>query len=1622
MRRNFFFISVLFLFLVLSGSLHALDPTFMRNGEVYLTITGAPSGSGIIDGVYRMNDPEGALKGKYPKHLFKEDLIQNFAVDITREVFTISDPVKSTIGSNYMLKRQVLDNSVGLGPSSYETRANVASTFPLTYVVTERPTKFSHNITNDQADWGAHRYIHHDNRTAYGGAGTGTNIYRTNTNPGTTGQNLREVRGCSAWGRHPWGTFKALQGKETSPPDNPLEYLPVYANQALVLPYYPEKKWYEIPNGAWFNSWRCKFGDGAGPTGINGSPFPGRALYYYQCYRDYVTGTQFDWRVVRHRATNAAVDNYSRYPQTPFATTYKTSIQRGVIAACLDGCGGSRATPTTTEASDMIFHPAFMPYSNNGNPAVTVYSYTRTEGTGNFNLNRESGARNYSFVTFGNGAGMGKNDTRWIGVSKGETEANGKERDYVYYLGTSQIQNWIPTIKNQNITAVSVSNQWNEKGGIIFAFDRTSNQIIKFTLKTSNSNTPGVVDNYTTIDVSNLMNRLGANSSIDDIAADGFGNLYVSMTYPSKSASYNAPKALKYNFNDAISMTVSKGTGDAKHDVYNFRYKVDFRKSVWKISSVGQPLEEVGAAEIARVFYRKDVYVDKSKADQMPTPAQVPGNINALVSGVLDSQSDYTVEATPAITGESKLAIINAPTPPEVLSLGDGKSYLDIIGAYHEYPKPDKLNFSTAQNAFSRVNSKNLNLSTLYFFMVENYPIPEAIQDPKVSPDYDGDGRRSGFLSSIINADPSAGNIRYYWNLWMVKDHRGKPVIPPLATNLEGEVGSEYTVFYSPIPAGYVLTCKVSYDWYDYNTVKFGQTINQWKNDPKSSHKRTDWAVPSSTSVNAAGVPIANNATSTVSLILNDIFKDYVPTDSGDPAKSSAINTIASSILSDTHAHYLAFESVIATGSLPPPPPPSEEVARIQRCNPGGNVATPANWNPRSGMNPTAGYHGIDAQYDYYWRIDIASQSIFYNGVDRPNPVTGVTYSYITGNDYNYIANKLMDNDPKNTYYVNGKSDFQFRKNGDDLRWDRKLPELEATLEYPTLDKNGNKITTVLPLTEVEVKDGVEGGKKFKYIVLPAGLLPPTDPYVGTLRFKLNRMFEYGMFIFDDKGNQLMKNPIWLPKMLTIIGDTSVMVMDSKAPQVVFSDTTPNQLYGITGEPLVSAGKSQNQTSIRFTITDNNPWESRTSLSSHKDFEASNINYNKIRLDNITKETSANNLRPVFSNSNRYVRVYYDIPDADAKGQATSTYVPSWTGTATAESIMLRDAELKEDDKAYNKLFTKLNLELPFNRFVKEGNNFKAITIPTNYANNTPGYVPSNFHIAVCDSSGNSVPVRPFNVVIHIKDNILPLPFGEIRESKNSYVTYIPAPKSDMSGDSDKRVATDWYASLQKEARTAGLKFDNNAEWQGHAATGKVGDFGGKSFYALPYLNSSNNIISLATTPFSTSVTGLISKLSPGNIEVEDNVDIIIKSGATDNAGQAMSKLSFRYYDIGGREIVRTLDYPATWGDPGISYGSQAATTQSARIIFRESGKIVLADGNTADGPKFPLGIPIIIEARDDARDWDSYEKAKHEANKFEWGTLTNGPAAPNIRTFRTTLPVYGTTFEIRTIDRYQRR
>lgn len=1543
-----------------------LKAEYMRNGEVYLYIgkDSAPHARGM----WRLNDPEGIqLAGQYFPQILPNignSVLRDFTVDINRNVYTLSDPDQSTIGDNFMIKRQVLDSSGG--------------------------------ITTLNADRGCHAYIHYDHRNKYtniGVHGAATTIYRT----GPADNSLRPVR--NNWGGS-WSYFKARQGQATTAPASPNDYLPKGYNSTLTLKYYPGKKWYIIPNGAWYSSWKHRKGCG----------------WYYQVFADRVSGTQYDWRLISWQPKNIRASSYSSNPQGPFATTYDMVVKRATLAGCLDGCGGSSGSGGV-EMGEMIFSAAFMPFADNaGNPKVRTYAYSRAVGSPNYDISASAGAN--SFTAIGNPVGIGSaNDTEWIGVSM-----QNRNKDFLYYMGNSVFRRWLNN-SSLDIKAVTVSNQWNQEGGIIFGFDASNNSIRRVRVDASEN----VV--FETIILSeDILGNINADlkSQIDDIAADGFGNLFLSLTYPSSNPHFDVPKAFGWTNNRAVSFVLESTSEGKGYGKLHFP-DVVYRKSVWCLSSVGRPPEEMGSVEIARRAYVKDLAMPTAGWDELSAIGPLPADIDPIIASWTSADAGSFVsyfQGSPINlkgAGSSKLAVINAPTPPQVLSLNNKKSYLDIIGPYPDrnppIPVPDITNRSTNQDDpnFPRGSSSNLDLGKLYFYMVENYPIPEAPQDPNVDSDYDGDGRSGGFISTIVNTDPEIANprIRYVWNTWLVRDQHGEPVIPPIPSNTTDSVSTYFTAFYAPIAGKYIITCKVEYDWYDYDQMAFGTTIDDWKANPVVIKES---ALPSAATLDASGNPKAEWATNRIKTIVADFFSDFNTTGhpNYDPAKYSTIMKSMTDNIVDGFDFY-AMEPVVATGSVPELKNVFE-IARIQRCNP-GNANVPAldsHWEPKgSNINPSDGYHGLRAGSPYRWRIDIASQAIFFDELSNtpglPSYSSNPNHTLYTY--YNFLAQKLED--PKQPdYYVGGNKDFRFNRTGEDIKWQANSQvTINAYIEYPMPDKNGN-VTYIrydVPNTDVKIETtNLPTGKaKFAYVTLPGDALPPTDPFVATLSIEISRGFNYDMYLYGKDGNLMMSRPIPLPKFLTVTGQASIMVIDTETPKIVFNRTSPNQIYGNTGEDVLP-GINSNPSHLELTIMDNNPWEGLPVASHHK-YKITNVKDNKTVTANLEKAgASAHNLKPVFNNATRFVEISYETALINAKRNITlsqSDYAPGWGRKESDLLTYLSKSEtLKGLDSpaisyvadANERIFTSsFHFKQPIDKL---GPAATSMRLPINYANNTPGYRPYKFFIEAMDSSGNHLEQKELNLVLHVRDVLPPNPYGIVREFKAN--TFARFPNLNVVA-SDTVDDNDWINNYINKTTFPGGFVDTRSQWAANSL-GVIANTGGFVLTSLPRV--SDNIGALRANTFNPEI---VRTVTPGHIIVEDNVEVLLSAGASDNAGQAFASMTYRLFDLTGTEVPRAVGTTNTWNSPGVSSNDVFSTRIDSRAIFRESTDIT-----------FPISVPIEISAQDNALTWDNYDNYSHTETSFTWGTLKKGTSAPNSRTFKTTLPVYGSELHIRTIDR----
>lgn len=1521
----------------LSGAMAAeQDARYKRNGETYLLIGNEsvlPAGNIDYRGVWRLNDPEGFFHVSEPQYLIGEVDILDLTVDLYRNINTVSDPKTSAIGEDFKIKRQVIDDGVAAL----------------------------------EADKGCHSFIHTDHRTSYWGYGT--DVYRT----GPAG---RGIWGSGSTASKPrfWPGFKSAgPGTETTAPDNPEAYLPRFSSKRLQLGVYPGKKWYEIPNGAWYSSWNH----------IKG------CQYFYQVFADKVTGTRYDWSLVQWQPDTTAT-LYTRNSEAPFATTYDMQIKRATLAGCFDGCGGASGDESV-KTDKMIFSSAFMPMPDkSGKAASRTYFYSRPEGKTSYSITT-TGDGSANYLLEGDPVGYETvPDTQWLGVSmKDETS------DYLYCLGNSVIKKWIRdgggNPAGVKISAVTVSNQWNQKGGIVFAFDENEKLVHTFVRNETGAH------EYSAYAVGDILSAVGVSpdAKIDDIKADGDGNLFVGMTSPG----IDTPPASitrRWTVNDAYAF--EKGTLSADERLQDgfLLFRQNFTKSVFRISAMGEPPKEVGRKIIATRFYKRSLSVPP--AGWLEIERAEKGNLSGIIASWTSPAGHgsfgkaYRLDArrsTNPDIGRARIAVINVPKPPDVLSLGNDVSCLDIIGAYRgRIPIFNPSKRSTEQNTPSDpLWTGTLDSRTLYFYMVENYPIPTGAQNPKVTPDWDNDGRHGGFISSIINPHPSTdeknpGTIRYFWRTWMVarqtgKDAAGNPVFTPVCPPepmSDERTGSYYHYFYSPTGGKFIITCRVDYDWYDYRVVPFGMTMTRFDADPGNARKLGAKAIPTRQGV------LHERSTDRLAQIMEmsafafmgaskNLYTDTIfgPDDRGNENRDS-----------------YAIESAIVVDHPSPPAPFSGDTARIQRCDKAGNdPLTPSHWHPQGpGAIPApGGFHGIRSGTAYHWRMDAASQAIFFQDLEKAKNEA----------NYEFLATRLTD--PMQTeFYVNGDAEFQFGMTGDDLRWaPGSKVEIQADLRFPIPPLVNGKPTVVqrnlaADITKVDSQD-------FAYITTK-GDLSPTDPFEAELVIEMSRLFYYDMRIYKtvDGNRRLLGKVPNLPKRLTITAKARLLIIDTDPPAIAFDRTSPTQLFGLTGR-LLEPGTNGNPSSIRFRVTDNNPWDGVSGIPSHENHSPSNGGTNEdIVTHQYGRPQSARyNLEPVFNASNAGVRLSWNVAGMNDNRQislATNSFMPGYgsfspgTGLGTPVFAVLKDATT-------NIPFAALDFDVPLSGL----NGGEQMYLPKYYANNTLNYEPYIFRIGARDCSGNKLPDTLLNLALQVKDDIPPDPCAVIQEFKGNTVARFPG-SGGLAND-------DRFESAFRSATAFNPTFVSRGDWLPCApGINRAGDImDGPTDTGLRALwPVSETIAALPETMKSSTIT-------PGSILVEDNVEVLMRVAAADNAGAATARLTFRYFDISGNEQTQSTG-SSSFSLPGISSDAMTSAPASSRAVFREGSAI-----------RPPLAIPITICATDDARDWDRYSECTISSGTWSWGPVIKGSKAPNKRFFRTTLPVHGSKLTIRTIE-----
>ncbi len=1644
------------------SSVHALSTEYLRNGECYLLIG---EGNDTLKGVYRLNNPELTTPAFYnpaPKVLSASNIKNTlgFDVDLNRVIYTFTE---KTQGNWYYdtapMYRQVLDSSV----------------------------------SNNASDYGYHSYIHYDHRswkTRLNDRSNCADVYRS----GVAGRGIKQS-GSGNWS----GFAGAGQGTPTSKPSG-YTMPAMTGNTAATLGEYSGKPWFKIPNESWYSCWKTSRTE----SGQNGGSF-------YYVMGDRVQAKYHDYYLYQWKPKDATLKNpgYGTGSEgggfeegNTVAQTKEENIERTVYAGCLDGCGGASGSGSA-EALAKISDTAFQPPLKGGGNRTYFYSRTVGKTDGSILMNNAAYNPGSENPLIGYPAST---DTNWLCISLRDSAS-----DYVYCCGTKTIKEWYQqatgvNLSNMNITAVCASNQWDQEGGIVYAYDKANKKVYKFE-RNEKSGTPITSKSYISYDVSDILNSVNANTTLelDDIGADGFGSMYFAISHPSLNVSDWNPAA-HFKPGQAIDIKMTAHDTIKKETTFQLLYCQEYGKVVFEKDYLTGNVTEIGRKNFATRYYTVTCKICDDGWNEISGLRNFSNILTPLASWSARIAGYDFVSAWPASyyshgvgkftgytelnysnPGQAMIAVINVPTPPQVISLGNKKSYLDFIGPYAGIiPMPDKVNRNTNQGDGLLKGLNYVNLDSLYFFMIENYPLDDGAQDPTAQPDWDGDGRQGGFITSIKDPAPKSeehpDGVEYNWKTWMVMDLYGNAVCK-LAQ--QSTTHNPYNYFYSPVYGKFIMTCSVKYHWYDYDALIFGSTIA----DLNDVLHTDEWGVPV-----AAGSISAQTSSNRLAQIKAKPEFTFMnnPTDSeGNPITVNYGPITAES-------QYLAMEPFVAGSGKDSLPTQNYQVANITRCDeiPGYATSSYLPDNNYWSSVPSDGCFGIEAGQSYFWRIDVASQTNMFRDISKTNSTTP------TASNYNYIAHQMMTSG--SPFYVNGNSNFKFLNNVGDVRWADNKILVSAKLIYKV--PNGTTYKEIsLPLTqgksstdfeqEFEIKDESSLFSLNSPIYSQTiGNLPPTDPFEARIEINMRREYKYDMWAYYN--GQPTFSVTDLPGWLKITGSAKVIIVDTEKPSLDLAKTSPNNLFGITGRPLTVGVGPQGKTNpnfVSFTVTDNNPWEAvenqaGLSTSQHLQNYAINNGYNdnaqwgtkgvqtyaalfgpdsalKSTYDSIKSSLSSYtgvrnqiktakashqksshlNLKPVFSRYARDVRLSFQSAKRDTTGGTKGKVTVDKASTLFNNLGRQFDADNKNNNfyavhyhdgnksSKYLDTFSQsysntvggtvvydstieYHVDTANLKIGSTGDN----TVPDGYANNTPGYAtfsgnsiteirPYKFFVRMVDSSGNFVDNKELNLVLNVKDDIPPVGYGSVIDQKEKIASTFPYKTDSANGKYALSEKTPVYELNDQNYFVMGLdeslKRDN---WtpSNTSAYGYVNDKSTNSYQAMRSMGDS---ITVAVND-DVYKAQIANNLSPR--PTEDNVECTFNVYVSDNCGVATATLKFRYFNNDGRgasqqEMQKEIVSGFTNANAYIAGSQCASTTSSVNTVFRGQSN------------QFPMAIPITITATDNAREWDYYNGGSINSNgEWQWGTIIKGADANKTRVFKTSLPVYGSDLNIRTLDK----
>ncbi|MBF0545079.1 MAG: hypothetical protein HQM08_11620 [Candidatus Riflebacteria bacterium] len=542
-----------------------------------------------------------------------------------------------------------------------------------------------------------------------------------------------------------------------------------------------------VPNGQWYQS-----------ADNDRSGRPGKT------YCDNVEGKAHNYNLLEWFsgiAGNTPQNNGQR------AKSYEKHVNRYMLGSCIDPCG--------TDQTEMTINSDPQYVSLSISSLGRVYCYTRTQSsTTDGKITRDNSPYSGPVIP---ASVMNDVSTQWVGCSLMNSSA-----DYVYSLGASTIIGWLraqgATVPpGFNVTAVTVSDQWNLKGGIVYSYNSANGMVYQFTREEKTDGTEGSTSYFRGI-------NLG--SDINDIKADGFGNLFYGKTakFPADATGFSPANAFNVQWT-SVSTDINRATG-------RVRFNQSITKSVYRLGLGATSESLVGGVNLGYDTWEQYFWVPITLSDGKNYTNITSSNYSAYSSSVdwhwLDSLPKKDPNPSVALPTRTQVGVVNVAAPPKVYGLAGSKGNLDIIGPL-------------VNNAWVTDQTPQ----GLYQYTVENNPLWERDDwnkryydpsNPTNIIDTNGNGFLGGFVSTVAKsgADPNRERsdfVLYQWQIYQLQDAYGNVQTPAkLVKNSGSTLGTpEFTTtpnITNYFKAGvYQILCQAKFRWYNYNALPFGSTI-----------------------------------------------------------------------------------------------------------------------------------------------------------------------------------------------------------------------------------------------------------------------------------------------------------------------------------------------------------------------------------------------------------------------------------------------------------------------------------------------------------------------------------------------------------------------------------------------------------------------------------------------------------------------------------------------------------------------------------------------------------------------------------------------------------------------------